>query len=144
MAENDTTRWVRDLLSRAGHKRIQEPLGDASAIKPGMTPRERLLARRATMTDAEKMESLARITDLVEDTCDYCGGSLSEFDHDEDCQDPDQIEWRRIKGMSSEELDAELREAGLDPEKSRAKFRAMLDDLQAKAEARIKDGGSEG
>jgi hypothetical protein len=144
MSDNDTTRFFRRLIDACGYPRINRALGDNSKVDPDAPPGVRLQQRHATMTTHEKIESLARITDFVENTCDYCGGWLPDFDHAEDCEDPDQIEWRRIKGLSPEELDAELRAEGLDPDESRERFRSFLDELEAKAIARIQAEGAEG
>lgn len=128
---------IGQLLDKIGQERITRRLGDHSVITEAMTNREKLKAVSATLSHEEKVEHLARIHDMVSDTCLSCGGSLAHNEHAENCLGPDPDEWH-LK-MSAEQVDAELRVCGTDPVASAKKFRTLIDGLMAKAKARVEN-----
>lgn len=139
---NEAVSLIDRLLQKSGHSRISGILGDPSVETEGMTRRERFKARSATMSAAESAEHLARINDMVRDTCPSCGGSIKHQEHSEDCLGPDPDDWHGK--LTDEQVDAELRVQGIDPVASKAKFREHLDRLAQKALAKIEEVKAEG
>lgn len=122
------------------HTRIDGPLGDRSVLTEDMTPGERLKALSATVSPERKVEWLHRISDMVNDTCPGCGGSLKYDEHAEDCPGPDPEKWE----LTDEQIDAELRVLGIDPEPAKARLMRTMDEAIAKRKAALEQKEAEG
>lgn len=109
-----------------------------------MTPeeRQRRWERLKNLSPEKKARLWKTLQAFAADTCDACGGSISELDHADDCDHPDQVEWRRVCALSTEECEQELRASGYDVEAGRVRLRELLDRLEAEAIERIQAEGA--